>query len=145
MVAAALCQQIEGQNDQAVTGQHRQRLGIGQVDRGLAPAQRRIIETGQVIMNKAGAVDQLQRGRCGIRQPGAVIATGQRHAEQDRGPDPRAAGCHRIMQRRGQPWRGNAALPQRDGRSNGSGLYLFYSIFSCFSECFFKIINTFNI
>ena len=120
MVAAALCQQIEGQDDQAVAGQHCQRFGIGQMHRGLAPAQRRIIKTGQVIMHQACAMDQLQRRRRCIRQSGAIIATSQRHAEQDRGPDPRAAGCHRVMQRRGQPWRGNAALPQRNRRSDGS-------------------------
>ena len=93
---------IEGQDDQAVTSQKRQRFGIGAVHRRLAAPDVGIVETGHVVVHKAGAVDQFQRGCRGVGKRGHVVAAGLRHRQKDRRPNPRAARCHGIVQRRGQ-------------------------------------------
>ena len=46
-------QNVKGQNDQTVTGQHRKRFGKGTVQPGFAPPQVGIIKGGQVVMDKA--------------------------------------------------------------------------------------------
>ena len=72
-------QHLESKDDEAVAGQHRQRLGIGAMHGRFPAPQVRIVETGQIVMHKACAMDQLQRDSGGIGQRRAVIATGGGH------------------------------------------------------------------
>ena len=90
---------LKGQHDQTVTGQNRQRLRIGLVHRRLAAPHVRIVKTGQVVVDKARAMDQLQRRGRRIRQPRPVVPACHRHRRQYRGPDPRTPRCRGISQR----------------------------------------------
>jgi len=77
------CHRLEGENDERVPGQHRERLAEGLVHRSLAAADFSIIEAGQVIMHKRGAVQELDGGRgTGDDRPGLRAAGfGDRHGE----------------------------------------------------------------
>jgi hypothetical protein len=89
------------------------------VQRGLAAAQVGVVEHRQVIVHKARAVDEFQRGGGGIGKRGPVVTAGARDRQKDRRADPRAAGRRRIVQRGGKPGRrahrAMGALPAADG------------------------------
>ena len=97
LIPRRACQHFEGKGDQAVPGQYSQRLSICAVDRRPAAPGVGVVESGQVVMNKTGAMYQLQRCCRRIRQPRPVIATGKGDRQQDGGPDPRAARHDRMV------------------------------------------------
>ncbi len=111
-------QNLERQDDETVSRQKRERLGVGAVHRRLSAADLRVVETGHVVMDEARAVDELQRRGRRVRDLGPVVPAGRGDGQKNGGPDPRAAGRHRIGQGRGEPRRRAAPLPDRDRSSH---------------------------
>ena len=63
-------QRLERHHDQRVPRQHREALAERAMDRRLTAAQRRIVETGQVVVDQGRAMQQLDRSRRGVgRRP----------------------------------------------------------------------------
>jgi hypothetical protein len=90
------------------------------VHRGLSAPRIGIVKARQIVMHKAGAMDQLKRRRRRIGDLRAIIAAGPRHGHKDGVPDPRAARQHGMIQRPAQPCRSLAMRrrphTQRKGR-----------------------------
>ena len=63
-----------------------------------------IVETGQVVMDERGAVQELDRRRGRIGGGGLAVAAGHGDGQRQPRPDPRAAGkdgiAHRLRQKR---------------------------------------------
>ena len=59
VVSCGFGEDVKGQHDQAIARQHSQGFREHLMHRGLAAPRIGIVKAGQVIMHKAGAVDQL--------------------------------------------------------------------------------------
>ena len=106
----ALRQRFEGEHDQRVARQHRDRRAEFDMNRRLAAPQSRVVETGQIVVNQRGAMQQFDRRRRGVRGCGIAIAAGLRHRQAELRPNAVAAGKDRITQGRGEERRGARAL-----------------------------------
>ena len=113
--AVAARQGLEGQHDQRIARQHRQRLAEGAVHRRLAAPGRRVVEAGQVVMDQRGAMQQLDRRGGGVGDaPASSSPQARGHRQAELGPDAGAAGKHRVAQRGGQPGRAARGLGPRE-------------------------------
>jgi hypothetical protein len=107
-------QRLEGEDDHRVPGQHGQRLAEGAVDGGLAPADRRVVEAGEVVVDQGRAVQQLDRDRGGFCHRRLGLPAGTRHGQAEPGPDACAAREDRVPDGRGQPRRAVRAFRAGD-------------------------------
>ena len=111
---------LEGGDDQRVAGEKGQRLAIGDVNRGLAAAGIGIVETGQVVMDERGAMQQFDRGRGRLGRLGVFVAAGHGDRKAQARADARAAREHRIAQGGGDPRRLAARGGMPDSRFEGA-------------------------
>ena len=112
-------QDVEGQHDEAVAGQHGERFGKGAVGGGTTAADIGIVKHRQVVVHEAGAVDEFERGGGGIGKRGTVIAAGERDGGQDRRADARPAGGGGMVQRGGKAGGRRTGLADADGAGDG--------------------------
>ena len=93
---------LEGEHDQRVAGEHREALAVGGVHRRLAAPQRRVVEAGQVV------VDERAQCSSSIAAAAASETPGRRRRRPARPRCTGADGCarrreHRVPHRRREP------------------------------------------
>ena len=108
-------QRLEGQDDQRIARQHGQRDAEATMHARLAAPGFGIVEAGHVVMDEAGAVQQLDRGGGGGSQRRAVIAAGRRDGQRQARADARPLGEDRMPHRGREAGRGPGGLRQQDG------------------------------
>ena len=118
--ARAARQRFEREHDQRIAREHRERRAEFDVNGRLAAPQIGVVETGQIVMDERGAMQQFDRGRGGVGRVRVAVAAGHRHRHAQLRADAVAAGEYRIAQGRGEQ-RGRArSLRMSDGLIQGS-------------------------
>jgi hypothetical protein len=108
--AAGARNSLESQHNQPIPRKHRQGLAEGAMHGRPAPARIGIIETGQVIMHQARAMQQLNRGGGSAGKPGLVIAAGSSDRERQAWADARPFRENRVTHRGSKAGRRAARL-----------------------------------
>jgi hypothetical protein len=91
-------QRLQRQHQQAVPRQHGRCLAEGPVDGRPATPHRRVIETGQVVVNQRGTMEQFDRGRGGTAHLGVRVPVRVGHGQAKPGADAVAGWKHGVEQ-----------------------------------------------
>ena len=107
-------QRLEGQYDECVASEHRQRRAKGGVDGRPATAGGGIVKTGQIVMHQGGAVQQLDGRGGGVCCFRVVIPAGGGDGQAQAGADARALGEHGVAHGGGEQRRAVGRLGARE-------------------------------
>ena len=111
--SAACGQRLEGQHDQRVAGQHRDALAEGACTEGTPRRVAASSKQGRSSCTSEAQCSSSMAAGGGVGQRRVVVAAGAGHRQAQLRPDARAAGEHRMADRRGQQRRAPRALAQR--------------------------------
>jgi hypothetical protein len=100
-------ERFERQRNQSITCEYGEPLAKRGMDGWFASSQRRIIETGHVVMNQRSTVQQLDCGSGAVGDCRLIVAACSRDAQAESRPDSRAA------------WKDG--VPHSVGQSGGAG------------------------
>jgi len=109
-----LRKRFEGEDYQGVTCQHRDRRAKFDMNGRLAAPKSRVVETGQIVVNERGAMQQFYCRRSGVGCCGIPVTAGSGHREAKLWSNTVTAGKDRITHGRGKEGWGARALGARD-------------------------------